>query len=109
MLQEQGNSCCRVCTCYAETRHIRALPPLCTTIHNCPIIPTADPLCPPSVLPLSSLCPCCLLLCRPQVRIVEHAFDIIHLLTDQNPIQIVVDAIINRCAALRQSKGLQDN
>jgi small subunit ribosomal protein S5e len=30
------------------------------------------------------------------VRIVEHAFDIIHLLTDQNPIQIVVDAIINR-------------
>jgi ribosomal protein S7 len=31
-----------------------------------------------------------------QVRIVEHAFDIIHLLTDQNPIQIVVDAIINR-------------
>jgi len=29
------------------------------------------------------------------VRIVEHAFDIIHLLTDQNPIQIVVDAIIN--------------
>jgi hypothetical protein len=31
-----------------------------------------------------------------QVRIVEHAFDIVHLLTDQNPIQIVVDAIINR-------------
>jgi small subunit ribosomal protein S5e len=31
------------------------------------------------------------------VRIVEHAFDIVHLLTDQNPIQIVVDAIINRC------------
>eukprot|EP00878_Enallax_costatus_P046074 GHUV01055667.1.p2 GENE.GHUV01055667.1~~GHUV01055667.1.p2 ORF type:complete len:122 (-),score=48.51 GHUV01055667.1:21-386(-) len=30
-----------------------------------------------------------------QVRVVEHAFDIIHLLTDQNPIQIVVDAIIN--------------
>jgi small subunit ribosomal protein S5e len=37
-----------------------------------------------------------LLLLLLQVRIVEHAFDIIHLLTDQNPIQIVVDAIINR-------------
>jgi small subunit ribosomal protein S5e len=30
------------------------------------------------------------------VRIVSHAFDIVHLLTDQNPIQVVVDAIINR-------------
>merc|ERR1712216_64718 len=29
------------------------------------------------------------------VRIVEHAFEIIHLLTDSNPIQIAVDAIIN--------------
>eukprot|EP00158_Paraphelidium_tribonemae_P000910 Partr_v1_DN23658_c0_g1_i1_m19026 putative Ribosomal protein len=29
------------------------------------------------------------------VRIVKHAFEIIHLLTDQNPIQILVDAIIN--------------
>src|ERR1700753_3482393 len=29
------------------------------------------------------------------VRIVKHAFDIIHLLTDQNPIQVVVNAIIN--------------
>eukprot|EP00850_Spirogloea_muscicola_P015540 SM000120S25689 [mRNA] locus=s120:141045:142652:+ [translate_table: standard] len=29
------------------------------------------------------------------VRIVKHAMDIIHLLTDQNPIQVVVDAIIN--------------
>ncbi|CAG9461532.1 unnamed protein product [Pedinophyceae sp. YPF-701] len=28
-------------------------------------------------------------------RIVQHAFDIIHLLTDQNPIQVVVEAIIN--------------
>ncbi|KAL4545868.1 hypothetical protein Ndes2526B_g05000 [Nannochloris sp. 'desiccata'] len=28
-------------------------------------------------------------------RIVSHAFDIIHLLTDQNPIQVLVDAIIN--------------
>ena len=29
------------------------------------------------------------------VRIVKHAFEIIHLLTDQNPIQVAVDAIIN--------------
>merc|ERR1712216_642110 len=29
------------------------------------------------------------------VRVVKHAFEIIHLLTDQNPIQVVVDAIIN--------------
>merc|ERR1712130_662937 len=29
------------------------------------------------------------------VRIVAHAFEIIHLLTDANPIQILVDAIIN--------------
>jgi small subunit ribosomal protein S5e len=29
------------------------------------------------------------------VRIVQHAFDIVHLLTDQNPIQQLVDAIIN--------------
>jgi small subunit ribosomal protein S5e len=28
-------------------------------------------------------------------RIVKHAFEIIHLLTDANPIQILVDAIIN--------------
>lgn len=28
------------------------------------------------------------------VRTVEHAFEIIHLLTDQNPIQVLVDAII---------------
>ena len=31
-----------------------------------------------------------------QVRIVQHAFDIVNLLTDQNPIQVLVDAIINR-------------
>ena len=30
-----------------------------------------------------------------QVRILRHAMEIIHLLTDQNPIQVVVDAIIN--------------
>ncbi|KAK9808062.1 hypothetical protein WJX73_000127 [Symbiochloris irregularis] len=29
------------------------------------------------------------------VRIVQHAFEIINLLTDSNPIQVVVDAIIN--------------
>lgn len=29
------------------------------------------------------------------LRIVKHAFDIINLLTDQNPIQILVDAVIN--------------
>ena len=29
------------------------------------------------------------------VRIVQNAFEIIHLLSDQNPIQVVVDAIIN--------------
>ncbi|KAJ1499359.1 ribosomal protein S5 [Coelomomyces lativittatus] len=28
-------------------------------------------------------------------RIVKHAFEIIHLLTDANPLQILVDAIIN--------------
>ena len=34
------------------------------------------------------------------VRIVKHAFDIIHLLSDSNPIQVLVDAIINRCGLL---------
>ena len=29
------------------------------------------------------------------VRIVKHAFEIIHLLTGENPVQILVDAIIN--------------
>jgi small subunit ribosomal protein S5e len=29
------------------------------------------------------------------IRIVQHAFEIIHLLTDKNPIQVLVDAIIN--------------
>jgi small subunit ribosomal protein S5e len=29
------------------------------------------------------------------VRIVQHALEIIHLLTDQNPLQVLVDAIIN--------------
>lgn len=33
------------------------------------------------------------------VRIVKHAFDIIHLLSDSNPIQVLVDAIINRCGS----------
>ena len=29
------------------------------------------------------------------VRIVKHAFEIIHLLTDKNPVQVLVDAVIN--------------
>merc|ERR1711912_135434 len=29
------------------------------------------------------------------IRIIKHAFEIIHLLTGQNPIQVTVDAIIN--------------
>ncbi|PWN36903.1 40S ribosomal protein S5-B [Meira miltonrushii] len=29
------------------------------------------------------------------VRIVQHAFEIIHLLTDLNPIQVLVDAVVN--------------
>jgi small subunit ribosomal protein S5e len=29
------------------------------------------------------------------VRIVDHAFSIVHLMTDQNPIQVAVDAIVN--------------
>ncbi|EGF81467.1 hypothetical protein BATDEDRAFT_87732 [Batrachochytrium dendrobatidis JAM81] len=28
-------------------------------------------------------------------RIVKHAFEIVHLLTDQNPIQVLVDAVLN--------------
>jgi len=30
------------------------------------------------------------------VRIIKHAMEIIHLLTDQNPIQVIVDAVVNR-------------
>jgi small subunit ribosomal protein S5e len=29
------------------------------------------------------------------VSIVKHAFEIVHLLTDQNPVQVLVDAVIN--------------
>mmetsp|Transcript_20042 Transcript_20042/g.66315 ORF Transcript_20042/g.66315 Transcript_20042/m.66315 type:complete len:207 (-) Transcript_20042:154-774(-) len=29
------------------------------------------------------------------VRIVKHAFEIVHLLTDSNPVQVYVDAVIN--------------
>merc|ERR1712010_347708 len=29
------------------------------------------------------------------VRIIKHCFELIHLVTDQNPVQILVDAIIN--------------
>jgi small subunit ribosomal protein S5e len=35
------------------------------------------------------------------VRIIKHTMEIIHLLTDANPIQIIVDAIINRYPAAR--------
>ena len=31
--------------------------------------------------------------------IVKHAFEIVNLLTDQNPVQVLVDAIINGCAS----------
>ena len=31
------------------------------------------------------------------VRIIRHAMEIIHLLTDLNPIQVIVDAVVNRC------------
>ncbi|CAN6467398.1 unnamed protein product [Victoria cruziana] len=34
------------------------------------------------------------------VLIVKHAMEIIHLLTDQNPIQVIVDAVINRYLAV---------
>ncbi|WVY95991.1 hypothetical protein V8G54_028142, partial [Vigna mungo] len=34
------------------------------------------------------------------VRIIKHAMEIIHLLTDQNPIQVIVDAVINRYVLL---------
>ena len=30
------------------------------------------------------------------VRIVKHAMEIIHLLSDLNPIQVIIDAIVNR-------------
>lgn len=31
------------------------------------------------------------------VEIVRNSCEIIHLLTDSNPIQVIVDAVINRC------------
>lgn len=33
---------------------------------------------------------------------MRNTCEIIHLLTDSNPIQVIVDAIINRCAAPRR-------
>ena len=39
-----------------------------------------------------------------QVRIVQHAFEIINLLTDSNPIQVLVDAIINRSAIINRGE-----
>ena len=40
------------------------------------------------------------------VRIVAHAFEIIHIMTDQNPIQVAVDAIVN-CGP-REDSTLED-
>ncbi|KAK9005886.1 hypothetical protein V6N11_043305 [Hibiscus sabdariffa] len=34
------------------------------------------------------------------IRIVKHAMEIIYLLTNQNPIQVIVDTIVNRCQAV---------
>ena len=34
------------------------------------------------------------------VRIIKHTMEIIHLLTDLNPIQVIVDAVVNRYAYL---------
>ena len=34
------------------------------------------------------------------VRIIKHAMEIIHLLTDANPIQVIIDAIVNRYQSL---------
>ena len=42
-----------------------------------------------------------------QVRIVQHAFEIVNLLTDSNPIQVLVDAIINRYSPLPTSHNTQ--
>lgn len=38
------------------------------------------------------------------VRIIKHAMEIIHLLTDQNPIQVIVDAVINRYVLVLEVK-----
>ncbi|KAK9082683.1 hypothetical protein Scep_029154 [Stephania cephalantha] len=38
------------------------------------------------------------------VRIVKHAMEIIHLLTDQNPIQVIVDAVINSYAIKKKDE-----
>lgn len=40
------------------------------------------------------------------VRIVKHTFEIIHLLTDQNPIQVLVDAIINGLFSCTPGHGM---
>ncbi|KAH1073843.1 hypothetical protein J1N35_026171 [Gossypium stocksii] len=38
------------------------------------------------------------------VRIVKHAMEIIYLLTDQNLIQVIVDAIVNSYAIKKKMK-----
>ncbi|CAH1454435.1 unnamed protein product [Lactuca virosa] len=40
------------------------------------------------------------------VRIFKHAMEIIHLLTDANPIQIIIDAVINRSRFLQLTQVL---
>ncbi|KAL0338045.1 UNVERIFIED_CONTAM: 40S ribosomal protein S5 [Sesamum calycinum] len=42
------------------------------------------------------------------VRIVKHAMEIIHLLTDLNPIQVIVDAVINSSEPETESNVVTD-
>merc|ERR1711875_184314 len=45
------------------------------------------------------------------VRIVKHSFEIIHLLTGENPLQVLVNAIVNsgpREAAFRNIKSIAE-
>ena len=44
-----------------------------------------------------------------QAEIVRNTCEIIHLLTDSNPIQVIVDAIINRCGALAILRSTAQN
>merc|ERR1712007_148731 len=41
------------------------------------------------------------------VRIIKHTLEIIHLLTDQNPIQVVVNAIINAAKGSSNSYAIK--
>merc|ERR1711916_402281 len=42
------------------------------------------------------------------VRIIKHCFEIIHLLTDQNPIQVLLDAVGARNSAFRNVKTIAE-